>query len=78
MTTRNEAARGADDGHGEAAAPPARPEAELSARIAELQAVLRETRSEDLRGVLEAAIRDCQERLARLEPESPNLELDAA
>ena len=68
MTTRNEAARDAEECDGEATEQPAKQEAELSTRIAEIQAVLRETRSEDLRGVLEAAIRDCEERLVR--PES--------
>jgi hypothetical protein len=78
VTTTNEAARDADEGDGEAAEPLGKRQAELSMRIAELQAVLRETRSEDLRGVLEGAIRDCEERLARPGPESTNLELDAA
>jgi hypothetical protein len=77
VTTTNEAARDAERGDGEAE-PLAKREAELSTRIAELQAVLRETRSDDLRGVLEAAIRDCEERRARPEPEATSLEVDAA
>jgi hypothetical protein len=44
---------------------------DIPARIAELQSVLLETRSEDVRQMIEGAIEDCQQRLAELE-EAPD------
>jgi hypothetical protein len=42
----------------------------IEARIAELQRIRGETRSEDLRGTIEGAIEDCELHLGKLEPES--------
>jgi hypothetical protein len=44
--------------------------ADIPARIAELRSVLLDTRSDDLREVIQAAIKDCQRRLAELEQSS--------
>ena len=44
---------------------------DIPARIAELRSVLVETRSEDLRNTIQAAIEDCRRQLAGLEGELP-------
>lgn len=45
---------------------------DIPVRIAELRSVLLETRSEDLRQAIQAAIADCQRRLAELEGTNSN------
>ena len=42
---------------------------DIPARIAELRSVLVDTRSEDLRNTIQAAIEDCRRQLAELEGE---------
>ena len=47
---------------------------DIPARIAELRSVLVETRSEDVRETIQAAIEDCRRQLAELAGELPRLD----